>query len=227
MITNWTYLIINIATVFFPVLFWNYHRLPSKRVFKHYWKALRIAGVGFIIWDVFVTWRGHWLFNPVYTLGIKLFNLPIEEVLFFISIPFSSLYLFEVLNLLKKDTKLLFDLRIFKLIGLCILMISVFWLRDKEYTFIISSIVGFLFMLSSKYLQLFQSQNFWVYQLLMLIPFGLVNGLLTSLPVVMYSSEHILNIRVGTIPIEDAFYSFALLTSYLIFYQKSKNIHGI
>jgi len=223
MFSNWTYLIINLGTIFFPLLFWNYKRLPSKLIFRHYPKALLTAGIAFIVWDVFVTWRGHWSFNPQYILGIKLLNLPIEEVLFFICIPFSSLYLFEVLHYLKKDMKSQLNQRLFELIGVCIILITLIWFRSREYTLIISFIVGLLFIFSAKYKKLFQSKNFWIYQLLMLIPFGLVNGILTSLPVVTYNPEHITNIRIRTIPIEDAMYSFALLSSYLIFYTKSKD----
>lgn len=49
----------------------------------------------FILWDIFVTARGHWNFNPLYTVGFKIFGLPIEEILFFIVIPFCGLFTWE------------------------------------------------------------------------------------------------------------------------------------
>jgi len=222
MISNFTYLLINIGTIFFPLLFWRFSKLPSKNVFKYYRKAVLTSGMVFIIWDIFVTWRGHWSFNPDYTLGFKLLGLPLEEILFFICIPFSSLYLFEVLNYLHKDKKLNLKYIVFLILGFLILLFNFLYLRKTEYTFIIVNIVGLLFIFSFKYQLLFKSFNFWFYQLLMFIPFALVNGILTSLPVVIYNPLTITNIRIGSIPIEDFVYSFALLTSYLIIYQKSK-----
>ena len=49
----------------------------------------------FTIWDIIVTSRGHWSFNPLYTVGFRIFGLPIEEILFFIVIPFCGLFTWE------------------------------------------------------------------------------------------------------------------------------------
>lgn len=49
----------------------------------------------FILWDVVATARGHWSFNPEYVTGLMLFNLPVEEVLFFIAVPFAALFTWE------------------------------------------------------------------------------------------------------------------------------------
>lgn len=57
--------------------------------------ALLLPFLIFFIWDLVVTARGHWSFSPLYTTGFKIFNLPIEEVLFFIVIPFCGLFTWE------------------------------------------------------------------------------------------------------------------------------------
>jgi lycopene cyclase domain-containing protein len=49
-----------------------------------------------------------------------------------------------------------------------------------------------------------------------------VNYLLTSLPVVEYNPEAITGIRISTIPLEDFFYSFAMITSWLVVYELLK-----
>jgi lycopene cyclase domain-containing protein len=49
----------------------------------------------FVIWDMAATARGHWSFNPEYVVGITLVNLPLEEVLFFVVIPFASIFTWE------------------------------------------------------------------------------------------------------------------------------------
>jgi lycopene cyclase domain-containing protein len=57
--------------------------------------AIAIPMVAFVLWDMVATQRGHWSFNPRYTFGLELGNLPIEEVLFFIVVPFCALFTWE------------------------------------------------------------------------------------------------------------------------------------
>ncbi|HET9916194.1 MAG TPA: lycopene cyclase domain-containing protein, partial [Candidatus Binatia bacterium] len=52
-----------------------------------------------------------------------------------------------------------------------------------------------------------------------LIPFAIVNTILTALPVVRYSSSAIWGVRLGTIPVEDFFYNYSLLSFYLLSYR--------
>ncbi|MFM7727525.1 MAG: lycopene cyclase domain-containing protein, partial [Flavobacteriales bacterium] len=53
--------------------------------------------------------------------------------------------------------------------------------------------------------------RFYRSYLVCLIPFLLVNGLLTSLPVVTYNDLENLGIRIHTIPVEDTQYTLLLL----------------
>lgn len=57
--------------------------------------AIAIPMVPFVVWDTVATARGHWSFNPRMTLGIELANLPIEEILFFVVVPFCALFTWE------------------------------------------------------------------------------------------------------------------------------------
>ena len=65
--------------------------------------------------------------------------------------------------------------------------------------------------------------RFYLAYLISLIPFYGVNGLLTSIPVVLYNNDQNLGIRVGTIPFEDHFYSMALLLMNVGFFEYFKN----
>jgi lycopene cyclase domain-containing protein len=53
--------------------------------------------------------------------------------------------------------------------------------------------------------------RFWMGYIVHLIPFFIVNGVLTALPVVIYNDAENLGIRLYTIPIEDTIYSMLLL----------------
>jgi lycopene beta-cyclase len=50
------------------------------------------------LWDIIVTSRGHWRFNPEYILGPSLFGLPVEEWLFFVVIGFVSIFTYEAVE---------------------------------------------------------------------------------------------------------------------------------
>ena len=52
----------------------------------------------FIPWDIWFTINEVWWFNSDYTVGLKIFNLPIEEWLFFICIPFACVFIYEVIS---------------------------------------------------------------------------------------------------------------------------------
>jgi lycopene cyclase domain-containing protein len=73
-----------------------------------------------------------------------------------------------------------------------------------------------------------QLNKFYISFLVILIPFFIVNGLLTGSgieqEIVWYNNEENLNFRLFTIPIEDVFYAFSMLFSNLILIEKFKKI---
>jgi len=66
-------------------------------------------------------------------------------------------------------------------------------------------------------------RNYWLYIIISFIPFMIFNYLLTSLIVVYYNPKAIWGIRVTTIPLEDFFYNFSMLSFYLMAYVYFKN----
>ncbi len=67
--------------------------------------AMGIPLVIFLTWDVIAIARKHWDYNPRYVTGWELpFNLPVEELTFFLVIPICSLLTLEaVRNVLNRD----------------------------------------------------------------------------------------------------------------------------
>ncbi len=62
-------------------------------------------------------------------------------------------------------------------------------------------------------------KTFWIAMAIMMffkIPF---NGYLTWRPVVLYNPVYFLNVRLGTIPVEDFFYGFGLITSAIVLWE--------
>lgn len=178
----------------------------------------------FLIWDIIFTHFGIWGFNTNYLLGYSLFLLPIEEWLFFLIIPFCSLFthfaFYHKLPALKLNRKwTIYKTSVIILILLIIAIIN----YNKAYTFVNLTITVTLLTYGLiHYTKLLQ--KFYITFVIILIPFFIVNGILTGIittdPIVWYNNDHNLGIRIYTIPVEDIAYAFSMLFMNLIFWEK-------
>src|SRR3712207_5526265 len=98
------YLYLNIFTILFPLLRSFDKRVQFYKTWKYLFPAIAINALIFIIWDSIFTHHGVWGFNTDSLLGIYLFNLPLEEILFFITVPYACVFIYECLNVyVKRD----------------------------------------------------------------------------------------------------------------------------
>ncbi len=216
---KYTYLLLNFLTVLFPIILSFDKRVQFYKSWKSIFPGLLITGLVFLVWDYIFTVKNVWSFNPDYILGIYILNLPIEEILFFITVPFACIFIYECLNYyLKKDyfKYISFWLSIF-LIFLSVILLAIFY--QRVYTLIT---FGLLFLVIG-YAQFIRKSNklsrFYLAYLVSLIPFFIVNGVLTSIPVVMYNNMQNMGFRIGTIPFEDLFYSMSLMLMNVLFFE--------
>lgn len=63
--------------------------------------SLALISVTFGAWDIFATWRGHWYFNSQGVWKFRLVNLPLEEWLFFLVVPFCCIFTWEIIKYLR------------------------------------------------------------------------------------------------------------------------------
>lgn len=204
------YLLINFLTILFPILLSFDSRVRFYKSWKYIFPGLLITGIVFLIWDHLFTILDVWSFNPDYVVGIYILNLPIEEILFFVTVPFACIFIYECLNYYIKKDLLGGAARIISilLIITCITFLVMFY--DRVYTLIT---FGLLLVVLS-YVEFVQKANlgrFYFAFLVSLLPFYIVNGILTSIPIVMYNDAENMAFRVGTIPFEDHFYSMSML----------------
>jgi lycopene cyclase domain-containing protein len=220
---KFTYVMIDFFSVIVPFLF-SFH--PRIRFYK-YWLALFPAIITtallFIAWDMYFTRIKIWGFNPQYLTGINIGNLPIEEVLFFICIPYSCIFTYSCLNeIISKRISISLQSAIsISLIAISIyLSIKYIELRYTTCTFALLAILLIItrFIIKANWLS-----QFFVTYLFLLIPFLIVNGLLTGTglasPVVWYNHAEITNMRILTIPFEDFFYGMDLILLNIAFYS--------
>ena len=218
-------------TISFPLLASWDKRFNYASKFKYLFPSIFITATFFIIWDVIFTKNGVWGFSDVHTSNINLLYLPIEEWLFFIIIPFSCVFIYESVKYffrLEKYENL--SRNILMGVGVILVITSLFNL-DRSYTFWNFLFCG-LFLLYSTFKRRGYHANFIVSYLFHLIPFLIVNGILTdgnfdfnfsTDPVVWYNNNENLFIRFITIPVEDFFYSMLLLLMNVTFYEKFKS----
>lgn len=178
---------------------------------KYLLPAMLFSGAIFILWDIRFAELGIWSFTSNFVLGISLKNLPVEEWLFFLVVPFFSVYIYEIL---KNRLLRVRQPNIFVVVSLVLLVmyaLLAYFFRRNLYTF-------FTFFLLTIYFgyTIFRNsfkQNypgFYLSFLFAVIPFLILRGILTALPVVTFNTEHILNIHIFSVPVEDLGYFFLL-----------------
>lgn len=214
------YLILNIASLIIPFLYSFESRMKYIKRWKAIFPALIITAIFFIIWDIIFTKIGVWSFNPRYHSGIEFFNLPIEEWLFFICIPYASIfihfafqYFYPTVSLSDKTVRIIYWVLISLLIPTIILNLDK-WYTAVNYSFLVVILTITVFKIPQVL------NTFFITFLIILVPFTIVNGILTGSfidePVVIYNNTENLGIRLGTIPIEDIGYAFTMLLMSLI-----------
>lgn len=215
---HYTYLLINFLTIFFPLILSFDKKVRFYTQWKYIFPGLLITGLIFLIWDYIFTLYDVWSFNKEYVIGTWFMNLPLEEILFFITVPFACLFIYECLNAYIKNDILGKYARAITVGFLVLSLVLLTLFFDRVYTLITFGLLA----LMSVYILLKgekKAGRFYLAYFISLIPFYVVNGLLTSIPVVLYNDEENMGVRVGTIPFEDHFYSLAMLLMNMLFFE--------
>ncbi|MCB0459362.1 MAG: lycopene cyclase domain-containing protein [Flavobacteriaceae bacterium] len=220
------YLLLNLGSIAIPLLYSFEKRMNFIKWWKEVFLSIIIVAIIFIVWDIIFTQQGIWGFNEKYLVGIHIFNLPLEEWLFFICIPYACIfthyafqYFFPQVRLSIKVTNGI------TLVILITLLVVILVNHDKAYTFYnyLFLIVLLLYSLVAKIEQL---RVFYITFSIILIPFFIINGILTGSfideQVVWYNNYENLGIRIGTIPVEDMGYAFTMLFVAIIFIERFK-----
>lgn len=217
------YLIINIASVIVPFLFSFHPKIQFYKKFSSVFPAIVLALIVFIPWDILFTHLGVWGFNSNYILGINFFNLPIEEVLFFICIPYACVFTYHCFNKFIRMDRFFKSEKLISITLVLFLIVLAALNYNRLYTSVTFSALA-CFILFLKYiLQVSWLHKFYFSYLILLIPFFIVNGLLTGTgldePIVWYNNNQNLGIRILSVPVEDVFYGMFLLMITVSLYE--------
>lgn len=216
-----TYLLINFFTIIIPFLFSFHPKIRFYKTWQAFWPANCIVAVLFIAWDIVFTKWGVWGFNARYISGLKIFDLPLGEWLFFICIPYACVFTYHSLKVLgrRDDIKPVAPFISVILSILLLILAVIHW--HKYYTtvtFFCGSAILLLHIKAS-----FMGRFYLAY-LILLLPFFIVNGILTGTgienEVVWYNNDENLSIRLLTIPVEDLVYAFVLILLNISIYER-------
>jgi lycopene cyclase domain-containing protein len=217
--SHYVYLALNLFSIAFPLARSFENRLAFYKTFKTLFPAIIISGAFMIAWDVWFTQMGIWAFNPKYIVGIYLLNLPLEEWLFFFSIPYACAFIYECVALFFiPDIFRTWGYRLAWMLVAVLLLLSGthlhLWYTGAKLGLTAIALALHLLWFKDRYIG-----RFLVAYLFTIIPFLVVNGFLTWLPVVTYNNSQNLGIRISdvtgwaflNIPVEDTMYSLLML----------------
>jgi lycopene cyclase domain-containing protein len=224
------YLQLEIYSITIPLLLSFDKKLRFYKMWKSVFLSIFISGVFFIIPDIIFTKLGIWGFNPRYHSGIILSGLPLEEWLFFILIPYSSLFIHYVFVLYSNNYLLSNNtVRIISGLVISILLLVIVFNFDKTYTSVYSVLL-ILLLLAALFSKMKILNNFFLSFPIILVPFFIVNAILTGTfiegEVVWYNNSEILGIRLLTVPVEDVGYAFCLIILNLILNERFRILFG-
>jgi lycopene cyclase domain-containing protein len=219
---RFTYLLIDLFSVLVPILFSFHFSLKFYKNWHSLFPAILLTGIVFIAWDMYFTHLKIWGFNPVYLIGIYIGNLPVEEVLFFFCIPYSCVFTYACLNVtIKKKISARYQIIISSLLIALSLFMAI-WSHKQHYTCYTFAALAILLFTAQFIIKVSWLSKFYITYLLLLLPFLIVNGLLTGTglenPVVWYNPAHIIGLRILTIPVEDIFYGMDLILLNVMIY---------
>ena len=216
---KYSYLLIDLCTILFPIALSFDKRVQFRKDWKYIWPGMAITGLVFLGWDILFITKGVWSFNDNYIIGLKFFGLPVEEILFFLTVPFACLFIYACLNyyvkwqVSDKVTAVISNLLI--VLSACLLVDF----YNRLYTLITFSLLLLLIIWMQYVSRQAWLNNFYRTYIIILIPFYIINGILTSLPIVIYNNSQNMGLRAGSIPFEDHFYCMALLLMNIGFFE--------
>lgn len=225
---SYLYLSLMGASILFPFLL----SFDSNVSFWKKWvplgKATVIVAFFFIVWDIAFTYLGVWGFNATYHMGIVIAGLPVEEWMWFFTIPYCCIFIYECLNFyVKRDPLLKIEKYVTWALIIFFLVVGI-WRWDHLYTSLTFFSAALITIYHITYRPAAERSRFLAAWLVSFIPFYLVNGVLTGAytdqPVVVYSSTEFVGFRWGTIPMDDGIYLYVMLLWLIMLYEKFKPI---
>lgn len=220
---NYTFLLTDLALLILPVVLFLLDKPAFAKTGKFIILAVLINVFVFSVPTEFLTQLKVIVFNPPYLTGMTLWELPVEELLLSLILPLAGLSVYLFLNARYPDnTNDKYSLAVSNImLGICIAML--FFGYQKLYTLFTFSIL-LVFMVYIEYVNKIRFMyRFYRAYLLMLIPFYLVYGVLTIMPVLQFNAAETLKFNLLQIPFETPFYFMGMMLLSVFLFEVFKS----
>ncbi len=209
---NYIFLTILLLIFLAPLFYMVTGKLGFRQKLRYGMPAIFISGLVFLLWDIRFTQVGVWSYDSDFTLGIFFKGLPLEQWLFYLVIPCAGLLVYEMIKTrlhTSKADNILMGAGLLVAIGLAVIAYTY---RVRVYTF-------FCALFTAVYLgyTIFRKQfkphlaPFFLTFLILLVPYFLLNGILTWNLAIVYHQEQVLNLWLWMVPVENFVFLFLLL----------------
>lgn len=219
-LTNYIFLSILILIVIAPAYYAITGKYDFRNKLRYGMPAIFITGFMFLLWDIRFTEVGIWSYDTDFTIGIFHKSLPIEQWLVYLVFPVTALLVYEIMKTRFRTLDLNTVFTAVALLLVIVLAVFAYLFRVRIYTF-------FSFLFTTIYLAytIFRKQfkpnltYFFLTYLIILIPYFILNWILTWNLAIEYHQEQVLNVWIGMIPIENFVYLFLLLLINITVYE--------
>lgn len=221
------FLLINLIALLIPVLFSIW-----KKTFREInWLALIVAilcsGTFFVLRNYYLIHIGVKVYNPEHLIGSYIFGMPIEDILFFVTVPYAFIFIYRWTTKYFKHLEIQQFTYVFSLIlTLTSILLSVVY-YDHIYTFLTVSVLAiFNGVVYFGYTPKWYSK-FLIAFFLVTLHYILIDGIITlsvENKIVFHAEDSVIGLYFFSIPIEDLLGFFLLFlmvtTCYEVFQKK-------
>jgi lycopene cyclase domain-containing protein len=216
---EYTYYLFSLVVLLPPLLLSIFSDVKTYKNIKPLGVSLLLVSVPFIFWDIWAAANGHWFFSSTYITAPRIFGIPIEEKLFFVTVPLAMCFVWDVLakyipNKPVSDVLAATGISLLSLSAILLLLTQ--WNRGYTRSSAIAMGIAIVVVVASGW---WRRNRFWWFQIALLALFFVANTFLTALPVITYGASSAIGYRIGTIPLEDFFFNFALINLFVITYD--------
>lgn len=221
--TKYLYLLLMVFS-FVPVFFLSFDKwVAYYKEWRYLVPAILIMAIPFIVWDILFTEWQVWGFNEAYYSGIVIGGLPIEEWLFFLIIPFACGFIYQNIKVKAKRDWYIQIEPVLSYVLLGFFLFSGFLAWGRIYSMSAFLLMGSLWAVHIAVGNKLIRARFLLSYAWCLIPFTIIDGLLTGIgtkePIVVYNPEEFLGWRMWTIPVDDMVYGMLLVFGVVLIFE--------
>lgn len=217
------YLLFDILYLTIPLIFSFSGKAPFFRKWKYLWVSTLATGIIFFAWDAAFTASGVWEYNPDHLVGWYILGVPLEEVLYYVCIPYAGVFVYHTLTHAIERDYIYFHHELISSALSILFMVLGLYHMDKAFTgtvFIGSAMfLAFqMIILKPRYMSRFYFATPFI--LLLLIPHALlITGQFSIQLLVWHDINETLGIRLGTAPVEVLLFGWLLILVNVTVYE--------